>query len=294
MSDFLGNLAARSLGRLETLQPRLPSRFEPAGSTLMPAPAAEGAGFEREAAAAPLSPRASAPPRDVAARPEPVFVPRAATPPAEGREWRSPRPEPIAEPAPRPRRRTAPAEPASEAAPDSPAHRLAPQADRLALPEPAPEANRSSLAQDPHPRPSPDHPIPLPGRGEPGGGRLAVLPLLPVGGRAMGEEGRGDEDLGRGISAAAGSAPSPQPPAVRLEPKVILAPPARAAVPPRTPAREPRRGETPAPAIQVTIGRLEVRATKAPAAAANAAVPRPAAAIPLQEYLDRRSRGGQR
>jgi mevalonate kinase len=51
----------------------------------------------------------------------------------------------------------------------------------------------------PHPKtltpvPSPTA-LPPTGRGETGWGDLAVLPLLPVGGRAMGEEGRGDEGL---------------------------------------------------------------------------------------------------
>ena len=54
MSDFLGNLAARSLGRLETLKPRLPSRFEPAG----PAASLEGLEVEREAVASDVALRA--------------------------------------------------------------------------------------------------------------------------------------------------------------------------------------------------------------------------------------------
>jgi mevalonate kinase len=45
------------------------------------------------------------------------------------------------------------------------------------------------------PDPSPTA-LPPTGRGEPGWSGPAVLPLLPVGGRAMGEEGRGDEGLG--------------------------------------------------------------------------------------------------
>jgi mevalonate kinase len=55
-------------------------------------------------------------------------------------------------------------------------------------------------AEHPHPRPLTPDPSPtaLPptGRGEPGWSGPAVLPLLPVGGRARGEEGRGDEGLG--------------------------------------------------------------------------------------------------
>src|SRR3954452_23605845 len=48
-------------------------------------------------------------------------------------------------------------------------------------------------AQDPHPCPSPAPSAPpSPGEGYPWG-VFALLPLLPVGGRAMGEEGWGDE-----------------------------------------------------------------------------------------------------
>jgi len=48
----------------------------------------------------------------------------------------------------------------------------------------------------PGPSPAPSQP-PTPGEGNPWG-VFALLPLLPVGGRAMGEEGRGDEGLGAG------------------------------------------------------------------------------------------------
>jgi zinc transport system substrate-binding protein len=54
------------------------------------------------------------------------------------------------------------------------------------------------------PRPKTLTPVPSPtalpptGRGGPGWSDLACLPLLPVGGRAMGEESRGDEGLGVG------------------------------------------------------------------------------------------------
>src|SRR4051812_25492955 len=50
-------------------------------------------------------------------------------------------------------------------------------------------------AQDPHPCPSPAPSAPpSPGEGYPWG-VFALLPLLPVGGRAMGEEGWGDEGV---------------------------------------------------------------------------------------------------
>ncbi|MBW8878057.1 MAG: DNA topoisomerase 3 [Acidobacteria bacterium] len=49
--------------------------------------------------------------------------------------------------------------------------------------------------------------LPPTGRGGPGGRGLAGLPLLPVGGSAVGEEGRGDEGLGRARSEARVAAP---------------------------------------------------------------------------------------
>jgi DNA topoisomerase III len=70
------------------------------------------------------------------------------------------------------------------------------------------------------PRPKTLTPVPSPtalpptGRGEPGWSGPAGFPLLPVGGRAMGEEGRGDEGLGRGRSEE-GSSPRDLPTLLR-------------------------------------------------------------------------------
>jgi zinc transport system substrate-binding protein len=56
------------------------------------------------------------------------------------------------------------------------------------------------VSEFPPPNPSPLSPLPPhsrpTGRGEPGWSSIAGLPLLPVGGSAVGEEGRGDEGLG--------------------------------------------------------------------------------------------------
>src|SRR3978361_1845984 len=72
---------------------------------------------------------------------------------------------------------------------------------------PRPSSPSLSPAQDPHPCPSPDRPIPPPRERGTRLGVLAVLPLLPVRGwRGSGEEGRGDEGLGRGRSEASKSA----------------------------------------------------------------------------------------
>jgi hypothetical protein len=50
--------------------------------------------------------------------------------------------------------------------------------------------------------------------------------------------------------------------------------------------------ESPAPTVHVTIGRIEVRATPAPPAPAPK--PRSTPAMTLEEYLQRRTTGGQR
>ena len=64
MSDYLANLAAKALGRTESVRPRVASRFEPVG-TLPPLPA-EPAGLESVSVQQPSDPvstiRASAPP----------------------------------------------------------------------------------------------------------------------------------------------------------------------------------------------------------------------------------------
>jgi hypothetical protein len=96
-----------------------------------------------------------------------------------------------------------------------------------------------------------------------------------------------------GVAARRAESPAPQPeaavakpeaPAIapRLEPRMIAvpAPPAVAAPPP------------PAPTIQVTIGRIEVRAT--PASASPARKEKTSPVMTLEEYSRQRSRRGER
>lgn len=67
-----------------------------------------------------------------------------------------------------------------------------------------------------------------------------------------------------------------------LQPKVTLAE--------RDPFPVRRETPTPAPTIQVTIGRIEVRATPAPKAPVRERPSAPAA-LSLEDYLKQRSRG---
>jgi hypothetical protein len=316
MSDYLANLAARSLAPERSVQPRLASRFEPV------------------AEAPPLwaEPPPAAPP---------VFAERV-------EEGVAARPLPPRAPASRSRRSAPPGaiEPSSEERPaPEPVRRQRARASRpLETPEP-PEI-RSALEERPHPRPlshlppalspgegrkaketpllqvdSPEFP-PSPGGGRVGDGRGAggeeslrpalqprLSPPLPRHSRAFATEDREIQDASPRARQAGTVAPAarleepprpaapppqtappprPAPPArVVLEPRVTVAP---AAPPPALPAPL-RAAEAPAPTIQVTIGRIEVRATPPPAQPSR---PRPSApsALSLEEYLRRRSKGG--
>src|SRR5262249_10165033 len=78
VSDYLANLAARSLEPAQAVRPRLASRFEPVPSALSPFQAEPAAPFEtavEETAVTPVPTRTSRPapaPQERAAPPEPV------------------------------------------------------------------------------------------------------------------------------------------------------------------------------------------------------------------------------
>jgi hypothetical protein len=93
------------------------------------------------------------------------------------------------------------------------------------------------------------------------------------------------------------SAPQVQPAAlvrVITQPQVVIAAPARPASLERAAAEKPNVQPVPqpAPTIQVTIGRIEVRATPAPTSGVTSK-PRQAPAMSLDDYLRQRNRGGQ-
>ena len=99
---------------------------------------------------------------------------------------------------------------------------------------------------------------------------------------------RAPQDTGIGGEASKGTPPQPPQPSKRETPAPILQPRVTVAEPAPPPVR--REAPPPAPTIQVTIGRIEVRATpaaKAPVVERQAARP----AVDLEEYLRQRSRG---
>jgi hypothetical protein len=250
MSDYLGNLAAKSLGVAETaLRPRLASRFEPLS---LAAPPLEVESTEVAPRPVDAPPRRTAPPerveedRSVPARSrrsrkraaeEPETMPEAPGPtPARGRF------EP---------RSAAPSEP-------SPLVPLS-HVERTARPVAEPEKPRPVLG------PAPRQDVPV--------------------ASSLSHQEKGKE----------GEASRAQKPVDRNPLESRTAPTAlrpRVTVVERGPFPARREAPAPAPIIQVTIGRIEVRATPPPAQPPRQ---RPAApsALSLEDYLRQRSKGGQ-
>jgi hypothetical protein len=314
MSDFLGNLAARGLGLVRTLEPRLPSRFEaPPAAGVTPGlavAAGDGEGVGAEDAVA-LGGTGL-----LGAAPQPVFVvsdarsrpaPAAASSPAAAA---APGPAPGDASVQEPHAAVAQSPLPSAPARSNPELRRRRRAAALAV-----ELAASASPPAPAAVVAPSSPAPLPGAG--------LLPP-PAGPR---------DEVGAGRVAREGQEPHVKgrartPVADRLQPPASVASAARTGVPaaaaaplrpreaaihpgdapaasaaastaarqlPRRAARERPLPGAPAPVIQVTIGRLEVRAMPAPAPGSRKqAAPAPRGAPTLEEYLRQRSRGAGR
>jgi hypothetical protein len=326
MTDYLSDLAARSLARTEVILPRLASRFEP-----VPADGALG----RSQPGSPEEPAGwtTGEPNGLARRYEP---PTTTVPVA---------PQPaVSVTTPDPSRENAAAQVASaQRAPAVQDHRPAATASPMVQSTGQPRRSPEAASQQPESdraagsRLTSQAPL-TPLRGDPGrpaepAADGSVRPML----RSLSTPG--DQDLDERIRAAlhmalaqlhagdrvqgpspAGTAthqaprpelapvedrlkppleprrPETQPAAparVVVQPQVVVAPPASQApldlaAPPRLGRQEPPL----APTIQVTIGRIEVRATPAPAAA-PASKPKPAPVPSLDDYLRQRN-GGSR
>jgi hypothetical protein len=274
MSDYLGNLAARSLDPAgAAVRPRLASRFEPDAPWAAPV-AAEPASLDaiEEAAVTPV--RKAAP-----ASPE-VEEPVSATRRRQGRKGGE-----------------------VEASPevDQDAKRLAPLASAPVVPVPVSTvpsqsflAHRGGLPFEASP------PDPLSTGVERGKETVLREPV----GHAL----RADRDgahsapyglaipekapLSTRVERGGGEVSERIPSAGRLTSKgetlPVLQPRVTLVEPPPSPAHR----EAPAPTIHVSIGRIEVRASPAPKAPVRERLSAPAA-VSLEDYLRRRSKGGE-
>jgi len=282
MSDYLGNLAAKSLAPAPVLQPRLASRFEPL------APAApelrESPAFLEET----VTEIAPPPPAPILTK----FESHSPSPPGRGGQGVRPRragrseeqhahaaavekvseesPQPVTKPEPARRRLPAPVEAEPERVQSAVAERSV-QPFEASPPDPLSRGERGNLAAAAAARPvllQPLTVVQIPPRQD-----APIMPLLPRERRPGGESPR----------ELRTEKPQPQEaPVPRLQPRVTFAE--------RQPFAPLREAPAPEPVIHVTIGRIEVRATAAPKAPARE---RPAArpAVDLDEYLRQRSKG---
>jgi len=271
MSDYLGNLAARSLEPAAAVRPRLASRFEPVPSAV---PQFQEPAFFEETV-------------EETAAPAHATVP-SPSPPGHRR---------ILGQGMRPRRAERPeAEDTPKAAPESPEpERPAARVEPLVVVDSGRPLSRSGL---PFEASSPD-PFSRREKGKQEAVTPAVLPVpevhvveKPVVRAAHPTERVFDypfpfspREKGSGDEASEGRPPEPLQP-LKSEPAVPILQP-RITLPEPAPAREAPAAET---VIHVSIGRIEVRATQAPKAPVRE---RPAArpAVDLEDYLRQRSKG---
>ena len=296
MSDFLGNLIARSLAPAVAIRPRPVSRFEPAaGVEALSADLAPEAQLAEETV--PLAKRqARLPPAsvtgpvlehtgvdrlsaDARARPVPPAIDQSSA--GVEQALRDPTSAPLAAPtsavAPTPAPAVLPA--GSPIAPLAASQDVSTRArqihvERLIVPER--DAIKAPLVVHPAPTP-PDH--------------LLVRPVVPPAATSP----LGPLVLEQHMPPAAPCEPEAQPqPVSHSEPGLMIRPAATAqpaaTLVPIAPAS--RASDAPGSTIQVTIGRIEVRAAP-PARAPQSARSAPAV-MSLDEYLRQRGQGGNR
>jgi hypothetical protein len=283
VSDFLSRLAERSTGTPPALRPRVPSTFEPwsagdLGADPRAAAAWPSAAQPTNAAASP--PAATArptrePPRASVTPPAPASPPAPAPPlDSDDRHPAAPRPRTPA-PAPAPISAAAAAAEPSADAPPPPA------------PAPAPRHHAPDLSPEPL---GPTRPTPA----------VAAPPRQP---RRQGSAPPVPETA----APAAAEAPLAARAASRAPRDDAVAEPWHAFEPPAGPPANvvqrgrARAGPAPTPGragdgpltVEVTIGRVEVRAAPAPPARAGRR-PAPGPRVTLDEYLAERTRAGRR
>ena len=275
MRDYLNTLLERSLGRLEVLQPRLPSRFEP---VTPPAPLdfsemGEIEGWEEnvsreikdhqggEAAVRTFRPQASKPssqPEDSASSPKHLLHYQNITPAGDVPRKN----EPLVEQA---ERMLLKGKPRPLTAGLSLGPKLAPPPVGAGVIDTDKAVTHSNASFTPHS----SH---LPSQEE---GKFEARTSITSSGR--------DDVLQAPIRTRPGATQS----AFGLKP---VQPPEQPFGPPR---RMPPGFPEPVPTIQVTIGRLEVRAVP-PAAPVKTPEPQKQTVMPLAEYLRQRGKGGAR
>lgn len=261
MSDFLGTLVARSLSAplaLPVVQPRLPSRFEPDG-------VGAGATFaEREVEADPRVAR-----EPVAAHAQPTVAHAAPRP----------RPQPAETELPATRREARPF--GDDAA--LPRVRSSVERDEGETPRPTRPASTPPVVT-PAPRPTPRVP--------PNEAPVATAPRREAASDATPATPRQIETRTVVVEREHAERRAPKADAARparVVPVVTLAPPAARSEPTAAVPSPAAAAET-APVIQVTIGRIEVRARETRAAPRERAAAGPLTS--LEDYLARRRRGG--
>ncbi|HMM42141.1 MAG TPA: hypothetical protein PKA95_09590 [Thermomicrobiales bacterium] len=274
MADLLSSLAARALGELDSVRPRVVSAFErPAIAT--------GSGWvdalEVELPVEPVTrPSAAQPARPVPDDP--------AAPPLDVSTPRAPLPGPPPPVEPVIARKTVPIETAAPVVTTDVAEseRHAPIA-RPARPEPPARERRPAAAVGPVPAREPiPQIVPTPAEAEPRAPQPAIRETVVLIDRRPTERPSPDAPRDR-TRDVAGPATEPATPRILARP---------------VPAREPglipvaRREPAPAPPVIVTIGRVEVslsRPTEPPRPIPRPASPQPA--MSLGEYLERSRRG---
>lgn len=282
MNSFLQHLIERSTAGPEPIRPRLASPFEPlfqvkTGEPLLPAAELEEEPRPRAAAQAPAA-RALEAPRVPAPQP-PI---REAERPAPARV--------VPQVEPNLHRRTTEQASEGERIARPPAARTTQQEDRAERPRPT-----SRVEPKPAPLPAPETAARHGREPEQRPGSVAAAPVAPP---------QQQSQVQPQQRAHAGHEPE-RPRTAAVEPNVrsrreefeatrlageivpTTAPPA-APLPP--PARPPVAEPPPAPRVQVSIGRVEVRAVFTPPAAAPSR-PRPGPAMSLDDYLKQRDGG---
>jgi hypothetical protein len=277
MSDFLGNLALKSLGLASLVQPRPLSPFEalPTGGAL-----AKRAAAEHSAESAPVESETMVWPRPSAsAMPvEPAGIDSAQRPPApRAQAVAGLRLEPVAEetqsrlpPTPPPLRRAAAQLVANPALASGPEAERAPEAPvRSARPPQRIWPARLEV----EPAPLPETPPPARAHSPENRG----TPVAPVSAASV-KDDAAKEIESRPVTAAPRPVLTPIIERIKAGPAHDQAQTATAAP------------NAPAPTITVTIGRVEVRAAP-PAASARRVVEKPGPVLSLEDYLRLRSGG---